>query len=407
MARLVLDVTPLRGRAFRYVFIARTVAVFGLGFAMIAVPLQVYALSGSTVGVASVSVAVGITAFTGTLLGGVFADRFDRRRVILFARSAAGLAFAVLAVNAALPDQQLWVIYLCGMVEGLSDGISGTALMAVTPSLVERDKLPAAGALLALMVDLGSATAPALGGLLVTATDFWVNYAVCAGAAVITVSCLTRLPAMPPPEAARSETVLQSLKAGFGFVSRDRIVGPALLVGVMAMVLSGWNVLLPEYGEHVLDISPQGLGVLYAAPAAGALLGSLTSGWTGTVRRSGALAIGALLVSTVGLATTGFAGGMVWAVVGLAVFGIGRVAGDVLRYTIVQENTPDQFRGRVAGLWTAQVTTGISVGAAVAGGISTVASPGDTFVLYSVIGLVGTLALAVFLPTLRRLVRTV
>ncbi|MFE5858131.1 enterobactin transporter EntS [Streptomyces sp. NPDC056500] len=406
MGRLVLDVTPLRGRAFRYVFIARTVAVFGLGFAMVAVPLQVYSLTGSTVGVASVSVAVGIAAFVGTLLGGVLADRADRRRVILVARSAAGLAFAVLAVNAALPEQHLWVIYLCGMVEGIADGVSGTALMAATPGLVAQDKLPAAGALLALMADLGSATAPALGGLLVTATDFWVNYAVCAGAGVITVSCLTRLPSMPPTEAARSETVLQSLGAGIRFVSRDRIVGPALLVGVIAMVLSGWSVLLPEYGEQVLKVGPEGLGLLYAAPAIGALIGSLTSGWTGTVRRTGALAIGAVLVSAVGLATTGLGGGLIWALVGLAVFGIGRLAGDVLRFTIVQENTPDQFRGRVAGLWTAQVTTGIALGAAVAGGISTVASPRDTFVLYAAVGVVSTLVAAMTLPTLRKLVRS-
>ncbi|WP_405639664.1 enterobactin transporter EntS [Streptomyces uncialis] len=401
MGRLALDLTPLRGRGFRAVFVGRTVAVFGIGFALVAVPLQVYALTGSTARVATVTVAVGAAAFTGTLLGGVLADRFDRGRVIVVARASVGVVFAVLAVNAAAPEPRLWVIYVCGLAEGIADGVSGTALMAATPSLVPKDRLAAAGALMAVTVDLGSVAAPALGGLLVTATGFWGNYAVCAALAVVTTAALSRLPPLPPPGAVPGETAARAVVAGTRFAVRDRIVGPTLLVGLAAMVLSGWHVLLPEYGSRVLGIGPGALGVLYAAPAAGALLTSLTSGWTGRVRRPGAVAIGALLVSGAGLAVTGLAGGVVLAVAGLALFGAGRVAGDVLRYALVQRHTPDRFRGRVAALWTAQITTGVAVGGAVAGGVALLMSPAGAFLVYGAVGVVCAVALALGAATLR------
>ncbi|GAA4959902.1 ENTS family enterobactin (siderophore) exporter [Nonomuraea thailandensis] len=404
--RLALDVAPLRNPAFRRVFLARTVALFGIGFVMVAVPLQVFALTGSTAGVAFVSVAVGGSALAGTMLGGMLADRGDRRRLIIGARATAAIAFAVLAGNALLPEPQLWVIYLCGIAEGVANGVSGSALMAATPSIVPRDKLAAAGALMAVMADLGSVAAPALGGLLVSATGFWGNYAVCAVAGTLTVTLLGRLPPLPPPETATRESLPQALRAVAGYVRRDRIVGPTLLAGLVAGLLSGWNVLLPAFGQEVLGLRPDGLGLLYAAPAAGALVGSLTSGWMGSVARPGRFVMGALLLSGAGLVVVGLTGWFAVAIAGLVLFGAGRVVGDVLRYTIVQEHTPDQYRGRLAALWSAQITVGVSLGAAAAGGLSAFVPAGGAFPVYGALGMAGAVVLALLLSTLRRLRRS-
>ncbi|MEV0612755.1 enterobactin transporter EntS [Nonomuraea sp. NPDC050404] len=401
--RLLLDFSPLRRQGFRNIFFGRTVAVFGIGFVMVAVPLQVYSLTGSTADVAAVSAAVGVATFAGTMLGGVLADRRDRRRVIIIARATAAVAFVVLAGNALLPEPMLPVIYFCGMLEGLANGVSGTALMAATPALVSRDKLAAAGALMALMSDIGSVTAPALGGLLVAQAGFWANYAVCAVAGIVTVLFVGRLPELPPPAKAVHEPPLKALGAGLRYVSRDRIVGPVLLAGLVASALTGWNVLLPEFGREALGLGPRELGLLYAAPAAGALLATLTSGWTGTVRRKGATAMAALLVSAAGLTAVSLPGGLITAAAGLVLFGVARVTGDVMRYAIVQEYTPDDFRGRVAGLWSAQMAVGLSLGAAVAGGISALVPPERLYLVHGALGMTATLALILSFPALRRM----
>ncbi len=153
--KLFIDLDPLRtSREFRYLFTARVVSLFGLGFLIVAVPVQVYQLTGSTAQVAAVSAVIGVTTFGATFAGGVLADRYDRRNVIALARGTAGVAFALLAINAFLPEPQMWAIYVLAVVDGIAGGISSTALMAVTPSLIPRDKLAAAGALMALTADL-------------------------------------------------------------------------------------------------------------------------------------------------------------------------------------------------------------------------------------------------------------
>ncbi|OLT12425.1 hypothetical protein BJF78_04325 [Pseudonocardia sp. CNS-139] len=210
MSRILLDLTPLRASPFRAAFAARAVSVVGLGFLIVAVPLQVYELTGSTTGVATITAVVGVSAFAGTLIGGVLADRHDRQRLIVAARAVATAGFAVLALNAVLPAPQLWLIVVCGVVDGMAGGVSGTALTAATPSLVGEDDLPAAGALVALTSDIGAVLGPALGGVLIGLAGIPANYAVCAVTSLVTTLLLTRLPAMAPPPGPRERSTARS-----------------------------------------------------------------------------------------------------------------------------------------------------------------------------------------------------
>ncbi|MCO1655422.1 enterobactin transporter EntS [Pseudonocardia humida] len=400
--RLLLDPAPLRHRGFRAVFVARTVSVFGLGFVLVAVPLQVFALTGSTAGVAGVTAAVGLSALVGTLGGGVLADRYDRRTVILLARAGAGLGYAGLAAGALVPEPALWAIYLCGVVDGLCGGISSTALMSATPQLVPKEQLAAAGALMALMVNIGAVAAPALGGVLVAAGGFAANYAVCTATAVVTVTSLLRLPPLPPEGG--GEPAVRLLADGARFAVRDARVGPVLALGLVGMATAGWTVLLPEYAADVLGAGPELVGVLYAAPAVGALLGSLVSGWTGTVHGVGRALLGAALLAALGMAAAGAVGAALPAAVALAAFGLGRSSGDILRYAAVLEAAPDRLRGRVSAVWTAQVLGAAATGAATAAAVAAVVPTRWALAVYGVMGIVLT-ALVATLPGLRRLRR--
>lgn len=404
LEKLTIDLDPIRtSREFRYLFTARVVSLLGLGFLIVAVPVQVYQLTGSTAQVAAVTAVLGITTFAATFVGGVLADRFDRRNVIAIARGTAAVAFALLAVNAYLPEPQMWAIYLISVVDGAAGGISATALMAVTPSLVPRDKLAAAGALMALTADLGSMVGPALGGVVIAAGGVGLAYALAAFTTVITTFCITRLPPLPPATVS-VESPLRSIAAGFTYAFRNRVIGQVLVVGFAAMLLTGWAVLLPAFADRVLGAGPSVVGLLYAAPAVGAVLGSLTSGWTGSVRRSGLVVFVLMAVSAAGLAGAGATGVTAVVLLGLAAYGFGDSLADVMRYATVQRNTADEYRGRIAAVWSAQVTAGTSLGAIGAGVIASVVPMSVALTVYGVAGIVLVVVMWASFPTLRRFV---
>ncbi|APE36539.1 MFS transporter [Nocardia mangyaensis] len=401
--KIAIDLEPLRtSREFRTLFIARTISVFGIGFLVVALPIQVYQLTGSTAQVAMVSAVIGLSAFGGTLIGGVAADRYDRRTVIAGARGAATIGFALLALNAMLPDPQIWAIFVCAVVDGLAGGISATALVAATPGLIPRDKLAAAGALMALTSDLGAMAAPALGGVLIAFAGVTVNYWLAAGASLITTILIARLGPMIP-ESTHGESPMRAIVSGFQFAFSHKVVGATLLAGFVTMLLSGWNVLVPAYVAEVLHGGEATVGLLFAAPAVGAVLGSLTSGWTGSIRRGGQVIFAATLISAAGFVGAGLVGATLAVFFGLVAHGAGRVVSDIARFAVVQANTPDAFRGRVSGVWTAQITVAVSVGAVVAGLVSSVVPTRDVFLVYGAVGCVLTIALWCVLGTLRKL----
>ncbi|MEU4310979.1 enterobactin transporter EntS [Nocardia sp. NPDC024068] len=401
--RIAVDLTPLRtSRAFRTLFLARSISVFGIGFLVVALPIQVYRLTGSTAMVATVATVIGISAFAGTLIGGPAADHYDRRAVIVSSRAAATLGFAVLAVNAMLPEPRLWVILLCAVVDGVTGGVSETALVAAVPGLIPPDRLAAGAALMALTADLGHMAAPALAGLLIAWLDVAANYWLAAGAGLVTTLLLARLGRMKA-ERDPAETPFRAALSGVRFVAGHRIVGATLLIGCVTMLLSGWNVLIPEYVSEVLHGGETTAGLLFAAPAAGAVLGSLTSGWTGSIRRGGQVIFVATFVSATGLAGAGLVASTVVVFTGLAAHGAGRVVSDIARFAVVQANTPDEFRGRVSGLWTAQLTIALSLGAVVAGGIASAVPARAAFLVYGVGGCLATVTLWWLLTTLRTL----
>ncbi|WP_371053510.1 enterobactin transporter EntS [Rhodococcus gordoniae] len=400
--KLFIDIDPLRtSREFRYLFTARVVSLFGLGFLIVAVPVQVYQLTGSTAQVAAVSAVIGVTTFAATFAGGVLADRYDRRNVIAIARGTAGVAFALLAANAILPVPQMWAIYVLAVVDGIAGGISSTALMAVTPSLIPRDKLAAAGALMALTADLGAMIGPALGGVVIAAGGVGVAYALAAFTTAITTFCITRLPSLPPTHVAE-ESPLRSVMSGFRYAAHNRVVGQVLIVGFLAMLLSGWAVLIPEFADEVLGVGPSVVGLLYTAPAVGAVVGSLTSGWTGSIRRYGLVVYLLMAVSAAGLVGAGATGILAVVLFGLAAHGFGDSLADVVRYATVQRNTSDEYRGRIAAVWGAQVTAGTSVGAVAAGVVASLVPISMALTVYGVAGVAVIAVMFVLTPTLRR-----
>lgn len=395
---LVIDISPLRSsRAFRYAFFARMMSLLGIGLLVVAVPAQTYQLTGSTLQVAGVSTVMAIAMFVGSLFGGVLADRVDRRRTIQLSRSAAGVGFVILGCNALAPHPSMWVVYLAAAIDGAAGGVSSSALMALMPTLLPREKMAAAGALVALTTDIGTMVSPAIAGVIIASGGIPATFFVAAVATAGTVTLFQAVGPSPPPETDH-ESPLHALVTGMKFAGTHTIIRGILVSGLVVMFVSGPMVLLPAFVDQVLGGGPTMLGLLYAAPAVGAVLGSLTSGWTGRVRRGGAAMLLSVAFMPLGILVLGLAGAPVFAFLGLAGFGLGRALNDILRFAVLQQNTPDELRGRVSSLWMVQAVTGTALGSMAAGYLGQWLAPGAAL---TVLGGLGTAMGLILLVTLR------
>jgi ENTS family enterobactin (siderophore) exporter len=178
LGQFVIDIAPLRASAgFRLVFAAQTVTMLGSGLTSVAVFLQVYQLTGSSLQVGLVGLVFGLSVFLGLLVGGILADRMDRKKIIVSTRVLCAVVIAGLAVNAAVPDPQWWLVYVAAVLTGGLVGLGGPALMAITPVLVGPGLLAAAGALITVTTQLGAMVGPALAGLIAAGPGLAVCYA--------------------------------------------------------------------------------------------------------------------------------------------------------------------------------------------------------------------------------------
>ncbi|WP_032320873.1 enterobactin transporter EntS, partial [Shigella flexneri] len=173
--------------AFRAVFLARFISIVSLGLLGVAVPVQIQMMTHSTWQVGLSVTLTGGAMFVGLMVGGVLADRYERKKVILLARGTCGIGFIGLCLNALLPEPSLLAIYLLGLWDGFFASLGVTALLAATSALVGRENLMQAGAITMLTVRLGSVISPMIGGLLLATGGVAWNYGLAAAGTFITL----------------------------------------------------------------------------------------------------------------------------------------------------------------------------------------------------------------------------
>ncbi|MDU4268088.1 MAG: enterobactin transporter EntS [Enterobacter hormaechei] len=353
--------------AFRAVFIARFISILSLGLLGVAVPVQIQTMTHSSWLVGLSVTLTGGAMFIGLMVGGVLADRYERKKLILLARGTCGVGFVGLCLNAMLPEPSLMAIYALGLWDGFFASLGVTALLAATPALVGRENLMQAGAITMLTVRLGSVISPMVGGLLLATGNVAWNYGLAAAGTFITTLTLLRLPLLPPPPQPR-EHPLKSLMAAIRFLFSNPLIGGIALLGGLLTMASAVRVLYPALaGEWQMSASE--IGVLYAAIPLGAACGALTSGNLAQSARPGLIMLVATLAS--------FSLMPVWAlgVMCLVIFGWLSAVSSLLQYTLIQTQTPEGMLGRINGLWTAQNVTGDAIGAAILGGLGAIMTP--------------------------------
>jgi ENTS family enterobactin (siderophore) exporter len=403
LGEVVVDVTPLRaGRDFRLVFATQAISMLGTHLTSVAASLQIYHLTGSSVQVGLMSLVLGLSLLVGLVAGGVLADRVDRRRIVLVTRAVTAVVIAGLAVNAAMPDPQVWFVFVAAVLAGGTSGLGGPAMMAATPTLVAPGQLAAAGALTTLTAQLGGMAGPSLAGVIAAGPGVAWCFGIDAAVYVVGLLLLAPLPPLPPEGSGEAQHPLKAMAEGWRFLRSSQVVAGLLLIDVCAVVFAMPYALFPELGTEHFG-GDTAVGLLYTAPAVGSFFGALTSGWTGRVHHTGRALIGAVAVWGVGIACFGLSSNLWLALTFLALAGLGDTASEILRRALLQHYTPDRLQGRVGSLWLAQATAGPSVGNLEAGLVArALGSSGGAAALGGVICLAGVATLALAMPELRK-----
>jgi MFS family permease len=402
LRKLALDWSPLRtSPSFRRLWLAQTVSFIGSEIGYVALTYQVYQLTGSTLAVGLLSLAQLVPLLTLTVVGGAFADVFDRRRLMLIQQSGMILGGAIVVANAALPHPQVWPIYLCMVVDACAFSFGVGAQNALIPRIVGDDQLVAANNLNNLIGTFASVAGPAVAGVLITQAGLLTAYSIDTGTFFATLVAVWLLPPLVPQGGEDARPSLRSIVDGFRFAVHNRVILGFMLIDTNAMIFGMPIALFPAIAVHRFHHASY-VGYLFAATAAGALIASALGGWVNHVRRQGFVVVIAATVWGAALALFGFATTLWPALLLLAIAGGADQISAVLRGTMLLELTPDAYRGRVIGIEFAQVTSAPSLGNLEAGLVASLTSVRASIVSGGLACVAGCLLIGAAFPALLR-----
>jgi MFS family permease len=393
---VALDVGLLRRRReFRRLTLGQFVSMAGAQMTFVALPVQCYALTHSTFAVGMLGVAEFVPILLLALVGGALADAFDRRRLIALAESFALLVALGLVANALLDHPAVWVLFAGAALSAACDALRRPPLDALEPRLVERDELKAAFAVKSALWNLAALGGPALAGLLIVSAGYAATYAVDAASFVVALGTLAVIRTPPPPADAAPPSVRSVVEGVRYAASRPELIG-TYVVDMCAMFFGMPLAVFPALATGLGD--PAVVGLLYAAPAAGAVVASVTSGWSARVHRHGRAVVLAAIAWGIAIACFGLSGTLWLALVFLALAGAADEISGLFRGVIWNETIPDALRGRLAGVEMLSWASGPTLGTAEAGAAASLVGLRASVVAGGVLCVAGSGAIAAALP---------
>ncbi len=344
-----MDITPLRtSRDFRILLVAGTVFYLGGMAAYVALPFQIYSLTGSNLAVGLMGAVQLVPLVVFGLYGGALADHVDRRTMLLWTGAAQCACMVALAVNAALPEPRVWLIYVVGGLLAASSSLQRPSREALVPRVVAHHELAAASSLSGLGMQLGALVGPTAGGLLIAAGGVAWAYTLTV-VAIVGATGLYVLLRPCPPVADSTPPSLAGIADGMRYAVRRRDLLGTYVIDMVAMLMAMPIVLFPAFAADVLH-EPTALGLLYTAETVGALLATLTSGWAVRVHRHGRAVVLAAAAWGAAIAAAGLAPTVWVALAFLAIAGAADMVSGIFRSVIWNQTIPDAMRGRLAGI---------------------------------------------------------
>jgi MFS family permease len=354
-------------RDYRLLWIASVLSSLAGQIRNVATLYQVYDISGS-------AFKLGLTGFLETLpfiifglYAGAVADAFDRKKLLIATISLQIVPNMVLGILTLTGATQVWHIYALGLVGAFVEVFNWPARAAMIPRLVPQSLLMNAMVVNTMILQTSFLVGPAIGGFLIDqvglATAYFASTLLFVPAAIAILS----VKASGKIEGARRRVNFKSIIEGIEFIWIQRIILSLFLLDFAVVLVGFYRPILPIFAADVFKTGAAGLGLLYAAPSAGSLLGTTVLLMAGDVQRKGVLVIVAALFFAAGLALLGISQWFWMAVVAVLLLGFADSISVAIRRTVVQLLAPDGMLGRAASLITVFAQTTNGLGALLAG----------------------------------------
>ncbi|GAA0438153.1 MFS transporter [Actinoplanes capillaceus] len=382
----MIDTRPLRVPTFRRTWIGNGASYFGFQFTAVAVPVQMFAITGSPTWVGLLGVAGLLPLLIFGLWGGAVADVVDRRKLLLCSSVITWAGTLALLIQALLGVRSGHLLLALTAVQSAGFAVSSPARQAIVPRIVPERLVPAANTLNYTTITAGGVLGPLTAGVIMgiwsTGTGVTVAYAVDVLMFTVTFWATWRLPDIPPAahedHGEKPSAGLRGILAGLRFLVTQPVLLLSFVIDLIAMVFAMPRALFPAVAVQFGGGSV--VGWLYSAIAIGAMIGGLTSGWIGRIRRQGLALVVAVVGWGVAIGLSGLADHLWVMVLMLALAGAADLVSAVYRQTIMQTFAPDRLRGRLQGVFTVVVAGGPRLGDLRAGATADLTSVGASWV---------------------------
>jgi MFS family permease len=342
----------------------------GSQFTTVAMAWQIYELTNSPLQIGLLGLVRAVPQVAMLLFGGLLADAINRRRLMMATQTGLFTVSALLALATSAGRTSALTLYVVTVFLALLTSLEGPARHSLVANLVPRKDLARATALYSSQRYVAVIAGPAIAGLVLALVGPAACYAIDALSWLIMLLSLLLLRVRLPQAAGWSSVSLNSLRTGWRFVLGHAIIFPLLLMDFGANVFGSVRALLPIYARDILVVGPQGLGLLYAASAAGSLAGAVGFGLIGSVRDAGRWIFLGVTIYSVSLMFFAYSQIFWLSIVLLVASGIGDTISAVLRATINQLATPDRLRGRMASINSIFTNSGPQLGQFEAGAVA-------------------------------------
>jgi MFS family permease len=371
LRRHAVDTRPVRIADYRRLLIGQGTAFIGSMLTQVAVPVEVYAISHS-------SLLVGLVGFVGLvpiivfgLYGGAIADAVDRGRLYLWSSVGSWLVTIALLAQTLIGLHNVPVILALVAVQSGAFAVASSARGAIIPRIVPADLVASANTLNFTVGNVAAVVGPLLAGVLISLSHGFA-YAYGIDAVLFTAALYSALRLPPiPPDGSLDRPGFRSVIDGLVFIAGRPVLLMSFLVDIVAMVLAMPRALYPEVADERFHGS---VGPLYAALAIGSVLAGISGGWIARVRRQGVALTAAVVAWGTAVAISGLAHQFWLVVVLLALAGAADLVSAVFRQTILQTYAPDEMRGRMQGVFIAVVAGGPRLGDVRAGAMAAATS---------------------------------
>jgi MFS family permease len=398
---MLIDLSPFtRYPDFRRLYLSQFISFFGFMFLYVALPFQMYSLTHSALHVGNIGLVELIPLLTTSLLSGALADRLNRRKILLITQCGMVLMSAILFWNASLAHPLVWVLYSVAAVNSALSGLYRPVLEAIVQRMIHPKDMASISAVRSFMSAICMVCAPGLAGFLLGRFHISIIYAVNFGGYFLGLLMVLRVNNIVAVEAS-TEKLWASIKAGLRYAgSRQELMG-TYLIDFVAMIFGMPMALFPILAMHVYhDVGI--VGWLYAAPAVGAFVISVFSGWALQVKRHGAAIVYSASVWGIAIIIFGVMKNMYVALIFLAVAGAADAVSGMFRTTMWNQTIPHHLRGRLASIEMISYMSGPLLGNAEAGFVAHWAGVPFSIISGGVLCIVGVIVLTVFLPNFWR-----